>query len=74
MGRYLIQNVTLGAFLVPDEFNQPRWERNLKQCVNGILSDYENALSMVTEYCDLDDLIQIVDIDEIFYSYLRSCN
>lgn len=43
MPKYLIQSVERGAFLVPDQNNEPRWERNLKKCVSGVLTDLDNV-------------------------------
>lgn len=63
MPKYLIQSVERGAFLVPDENNEPRWERNLKKCVSGVLTDLDNVHQMIIEYCDFDDHIVIVDIE-----------
>lgn len=65
MAHYLIQSITRGAFLVPDENNQPTWERNLKNCAAGVLTDIENVHQMVHEYCDYDELIVIVELETL---------
>lgn len=66
MSKFLIQSISRGAFLVPDENNQPHWERNLKCCASGVLADLESVHQMVHEYCDPDDMPVIVDLTDLF--------
>lgn len=66
MSKFLIQSISRGAFLVPDENNQLRWERDLRKCASGVLDDLENVHQMVHEYCDPDDMPVIVELIEHF--------
>lgn len=64
--KLLIQSLASGAFLVPDENNQPCWVIDLNQCACGVLDDYDNAVQMIIEYCDFEHRAQIVDLEAIF--------
>lgn len=64
--KLLIQSLTTGAFLIPDENNQPCWVIDLNQCCCGVLDDFDNAAQMIVEYCDFEDKAQIVDLEAIF--------
>ena len=64
--KLLIQSLASGAFLVPDENNQPCWVNDFAAAGCGVLDDFDNAAQMIIEYCDFDDRAQIVDLEAIF--------
>ncbi len=66
MARFLIQSQTTGRFLAPSlSDGQPEWVSSLKQAGGGVMSEMEDALQLIQDHCDFDDLPQVVDLDRL---------
>lgn len=66
VARFLIQSQTTGRFLAPSLTDgQPEWVCSLKQAGGGVVSDMDDALQLIQDHCDFDDLPQVVDLDRL---------
>lgn len=64
--RLLIQSQTTGRFLAPSlEDGQPIWFVSLKHSGGGVVFDVETAHQLVRDWCEPDDLPQLIDLDRL---------
>lgn len=64
--RYLVQSKSSGRFLVPSpETGEPEWSLDLKKVGPGVVPTFEQAVQLVEDWCDVDDLPQVVDLDRL---------
>ena len=63
--RLLVQSKSTGRFLVPNVDGEPEWTHDLRKAGTGVVPDFEHAAGLVEDWCDVDDLPQIVDLDRI---------
>lgn len=63
--RLLVQSQATGRFLVPDQFGSVCWVRSLRQAGGGVVTEPENALQLIADYCDFDDAPVVVDLDRL---------
>lgn len=64
--RYLVQSKSTGRFLVPSaDDGQPQWSFDLKKAGVGVVPELERAVQLVEDWCDVDDLPQIIDLDRL---------
>lgn len=65
MPRFVIQSQASGKFLAPSlEDGQPHWVRSLRDGLDGAVDDVERAIQLVEDWCDFEDLPQIINLDE----------
>lgn len=64
--RLLIQSQSTGLFLAPSlEDGQPGWVASLKEAGGGVVFDVESAHQLVQDWCDPEDMPQLVDLDRL---------
>ena len=64
--RLLIQSQSTGRFLAPSlEDGQPGWVASLKEAGGGVVRDVESAHQLVQDWCEPEDLPQLVDLDRL---------
>lgn len=64
--RLLIQSQSTGRFLAPSlEDGQPGWVASLKEAGGGVVRDLESAHQLVQDWCEPEDLPQLVDLDRL---------
>lgn len=64
--RYIVQSKNTGRFLVPSaDDGQPEWTFDLKKAGRGVVPEIERCLQLVEDWCDVDDLPQIIDLDRL---------
>ena len=64
--RLLIQSQSTGRFLAPSLTDgQPEWVSSLKEAGGGVLSDLESAHQLMQDWCDFEDLPQLIDLDRL---------
>lgn len=64
--RLLIQSQSTGRFLAPSlQDGQPEWVSSLKEAGGGVVSDLESAHQLVQDWCEPDDMPQLVDLDRL---------
>lgn len=64
--RLLIQSQSTGRFLAPSiEDGQPEWVSSLKEAGGGVVFDIEAAHQLMQDWCDLEDIPQIIDLDRL---------
>lgn len=64
--RLLIQSQSTGRFLAPSlEDGQPEWVSSLKEAGGGVVFDLEAAHQLMQDWCDLEDLPQLIDLDRL---------
>lgn len=64
MPRYLVQSLGTGRFLAPSmEDGTPEWVPSLREAGGGVVRDYESALAMASEYAEIGEAVQVVDLD-----------
>lgn len=64
--RLLIQSQSTGRFLAPSiEDGQPEWVSSLKEAGGGVVFDIEVAHQLMQDWCDLEDIPQIIDLDRL---------
>ena len=64
--RLLIQSQSTGRFLAPSlEDGQPGWVASLKEAGGGVVRDVESARQLVQDWCEPEDLPQLVDLDRL---------
>lgn len=63
--RLLIQCLTTGRFLVPDELGTPVWVDGLRQSGGGVLYDPESAQQLIADHLDPWERVQVVDLDRL---------
>jgi hypothetical protein len=64
MSRYIVQSLSTGRFLVPGELSEVDWQIRLSESGGGIVPDIEHAEQLLCDWCDLDDMAVVVDLDE----------
>lgn len=65
MGRFIVQSLATGRFLVPGFDSEVMWERSLADAGGGIVLEEEQADQLLRDHCDLDDEAVVVDLDEV---------
>jgi hypothetical protein len=66
MARLLIQSRATGRFLAPSLVDgTAEWVVSLREAGGGVVADVETAVHLVDEWCDFDDLPQLVDLDRL---------
>ena len=64
--RLLIQSQSTGRFLAPSlEDGQAGWVSSLKEAGGGVVGDVESAHQLVEDWCEPEDLPQLVDLDRL---------
>lgn len=64
--RLLIQSQSTGRFLAPSlDDGQPEWVASLKEAGGGVVFDLEAAHQLMQDWCDLEDLPQLIDLDRL---------
>ena len=64
--RLLIQSQSTGRFLAPSLVDgQPGWVASLKEAGGGVVRDVESAHQLVQDWCEPEDLPQLVDLDRL---------
>lgn len=64
--RLLIQSQSTGRFLAPSlDDGQPEWVSSLKEAGGGVVFDLEAAHQLMQDWCDLEDLPQLIDLDRL---------
>lgn len=64
--RLLIQSQSTGRFLAPSlQDGQPGWVASLKEAGGGVVRDVESAHQLVQDWCEPEDLPQLVDLDRL---------
>jgi hypothetical protein len=64
--RFLIQSQATGRFLAPSVVDgQPEWVASLREAGGGVVRDVDTAHELVREWCDFDDMPQLVDLDRL---------
>jgi hypothetical protein len=66
MPRYIVQSKSTGRLLVPSsDDGQPEWTLDLKKAGVGVVPEIDRAVQLVEDWCDVDDLPQIIDLDRL---------
>lgn len=66
MPRFIIQSQASGMFLAPNvNDGQPEWVVSLRDGLSGAVDDVERAIQLVEDWCDMDDLPQIITLHEL---------
>jgi hypothetical protein len=66
MARLLIQSAATGRFLCPSlEDGQPGWVASLREAGGGVVADVEAAHQLVQEWCEVDDMPILIDLDRL---------
>lgn len=64
--RLVIQSANTGKFLCPSlDDGAPVWVVGLREAGGGVVSDVEALLEWVAEYCEVDDVPVLVDLDRL---------
>ncbi|MBT9443441.1 MAG: hypothetical protein IV087_16325 [Acidovorax sp.] len=64
--RLLIQSQSTGRFLAPSlDDGQPGWVSSLKEAGGGVVFDVESAHQLVQDWCEPEDLPQLIDLDRL---------
>lgn len=65
MARYLIQSLATGKFLAPNpDDGQPEWVTSLRDGMAGVFEDKDRAWQLFADWCEPEDLPQLVNLDE----------
>lgn len=66
MPRFVIQSASTGRFLTADpRGGEPCWVSLLQQAGGGVTDDPERIAQLVADYCDPEDLAQVVDLERL---------
>lgn len=65
MARLLIQSLATGKFLVPGEDGQPEWVTSLRVVGCGVFPELDRAVQLIEDWCESDDMPQVVDLDRL---------
>jgi len=64
--RLLVQSKASGRFLCPAlSDGQPCWVASLKEAGGGVVFDLETVDQLIADWCELDDLPQVIDLDRL---------
>jgi len=64
--RLLIQSQSTGRFLCPSlEDGSPEWVPSLREAGGGVVFDVESAHQLVHDWCEPEDLPQLIDLDRL---------
>lgn len=65
MARFIIQSLASGKFLAPSpDDGQPEWVSSLRDGLAGVVEDTERAWQLVSDWCEPEDLPQLVNLDD----------
>jgi hypothetical protein len=65
MARYVVQSLATGKFLAPGDDGQPEWVVSLRDGLAGMVGDTDHAWQLVRDWCEPEDLPQLVNLDEV---------
>lgn len=66
MARYLVQSQGTGRFLVPSlDDGTPVWVLSLLEAGGGVVGDFAMASEMASEWCEVGELVRVVDLDRL---------
>lgn len=66
MGRFLVQSLDTGRFLVPSLVDcSPEWVTSLREAGGGVVRDEQEAIDLAYDWAEVSEQVQVVNLDRL---------